>query len=92
MAPLSTFKSTSVQRAVSKYVRSFVSFRHHSIVTRQTLDDATATKLAGENPDFGIQSLFETIESGNFPTWNVYIVRIFLVAMSLFHSDLCSKR
>ncbi|KAJ2927975.1 hypothetical protein H1R20_g9129, partial [Candolleomyces eurysporus] len=39
----------------------------------KTLDDATATKLAGENPDYGIQKLFETIESGNYPSWTVYV-------------------
>lgn len=39
----------------------------------KTLDDATATRLAGENPDYGIQSLFEDIESGNYPSWTVYI-------------------
>lgn len=42
----------------------------------QTLDDATATKLAGENPDYATESLFETIESGNFPSWTVYIVGV----------------
>jgi catalase len=40
----------------------------------QTLTDAQAGKLAGENPDYGIQKLFEAIESGNYPSWTVYIV------------------
>ncbi|KIL62789.1 hypothetical protein M378DRAFT_165257 [Amanita muscaria Koide BX008] len=39
----------------------------------KTIDNATATRLAGENPDHGIQSLFEDIQSGNFPAWTVYI-------------------
>ncbi|KAF9219293.1 catalase [Gyrodon lividus] len=39
----------------------------------KTLDDATAGKLAGENPDYGIQSLFETIEAGKYPSWTVYV-------------------
>ncbi|KAF9004656.1 catalase [Cyathus striatus] len=39
----------------------------------KTLDDATAGKLAGENPDYGIESLFNSIESGKFPSWSVYI-------------------
>lgn len=39
----------------------------------KTLDNATAGRLAGENPDYGIQALFETIEAGKFPTWTVYI-------------------
>ncbi|KAG5645940.1 hypothetical protein DXG03_004730 [Asterophora parasitica] len=38
-----------------------------------TLDNATAGRLAGENPDYGTQTLFETIEAGKFPTWTVYI-------------------
>lgn len=32
-----------------------------------------ATKIAGENPDFLIQDMFEAIEKGNYPTWNVYV-------------------
>ncbi|KAI0261222.1 catalase [Gloeopeniophorella convolvens] len=37
-----------------------------------TLDNETAGKLAGENPDYGIQQLFEAIESKNYPSWTVY--------------------
>ena len=47
----------------------------------QTLDDATAGKLSGENPDYGIENLFNTIESGRYPSWTVYIVSI-----HVFHS------
>lgn len=32
-----------------------------------------ATKIAGENPDFLIQDMYEAIENGNYPTWNVYV-------------------
>jgi catalase len=39
----------------------------------KTLDDATALKLSGENPDYGIEHLFNAIESGKFPSWTVYI-------------------
>ncbi|KAK0451277.1 catalase [Desarmillaria tabescens] len=39
----------------------------------KTLDDATAGKLAGSNPDYGIQSMFEAIESGNYPSWTLYV-------------------
>ena len=42
----------------------------------QTLDDATAGKLAGENPDYGIESMHNDIAAGKFPTWDVYVVRI----------------
>ncbi|PPQ84676.1 hypothetical protein CVT25_014207 [Psilocybe cyanescens] len=39
----------------------------------KTLDNATAGRLAGENPEYGIESLFNAIESGNFPSWTVYV-------------------
>ncbi|KDQ52902.1 hypothetical protein JAAARDRAFT_138017 [Jaapia argillacea MUCL 33604] len=39
----------------------------------KTFDNEQAGKLAGENPDYGIQSLFETIEAGKFPSWTVYV-------------------
>ena len=51
----------------------------------QTLNDEKATRLAGENPDYGIQLLYNAIESGNFPSWTVYIVR---VAIYQLHSTL----
>jgi hypothetical protein len=50
----------------------------------QTFDAATAGKLAGENPDYGIQSLFETIEARKYPSWTVYVVRILLLIIRLF--------
>ncbi|KAF9447611.1 heat-induced catalase [Macrolepiota fuliginosa MF-IS2] len=39
----------------------------------KTLDNATATRLSGENPDHGTEQLFEAIENGKFPSWTVYI-------------------
>ncbi|KAI0338405.1 catalase [Trametopsis cervina] len=39
----------------------------------QTLDDATAGKLAGSDPDQGTGLLFSEIEEGKFPTWDVYV-------------------
>lgn len=41
----------------------------------QTLDGPTSGRLSGENPDYGIQALFETIEAGKFPSWTVSVVR-----------------
>lgn len=32
-----------------------------------------ATKIGGENPDFLIQDLYEAIEQGNYPVWDVYV-------------------
>ncbi len=40
----------------------------------QTLDGDTATRLAGENPDYSTEQLFNTIEKGEYPSWTVYIV------------------
>lgn len=31
-----------------------------------------SVQIAGENPDFLIQDMFEAIERGDYPTWNVY--------------------
>ncbi|KAJ3557034.1 hypothetical protein NM688_g1691 [Phlebia brevispora] len=39
----------------------------------KTLTDAQATKLAGENPDHGLQSMFKDIEEGKYPTWDVFV-------------------
>jgi catalase len=44
----------------------------------KTLTNDHAGKLAGENPDYGTQKLFEAIESGKPPSWTVYIVCIFV--------------
>ncbi|KAG6335420.1 hypothetical protein ID866_3667 [Astraeus odoratus] len=54
---------------------SFVYVQIHVIADRgfKTLDNASSTRLAGENPDYGIQSLFETIEAGEYPSWTVYV-------------------
>ena len=40
----------------------------------QTLDNEQAGKLAGENPDYGIELLRNEIDAGKFPTWDVYVV------------------
>jgi len=39
----------------------------------KTLNNEQAGELAGSNPEYGIQSLFESIEAGNFPSWTVYV-------------------
>ena len=40
----------------------------------KSLTAAEATRLAGEDPDFGIRNLFEDIEKGDYPSWTVYVV------------------
>jgi catalase len=39
----------------------------------KTLDSETAGRLSGENPDYGIQALFEAIENKQYPSWTVYV-------------------
>ncbi|KAI0090631.1 catalase [Irpex rosettiformis] len=39
----------------------------------QTLDNEQAGKLAGDNPDYGIELLRSEIDAGKFPTWDVYV-------------------
>ena len=61
----------------------------------QTLDNATSVKLAAENPDYGIQKLFEAIENKQHPSWTVYVVsrlNIFLSTSLTQPIDCLSKR
>lgn len=39
----------------------------------QNFDREEATRLAGENPDYMIQDMFEAIERGDYPVWKVYV-------------------
>ncbi|KAH9991973.1 catalase [Russula compacta] len=39
----------------------------------KTLDNDTALRLSAENPDYGIQALFEAIENKQYPSWTVYV-------------------
>lgn len=32
-----------------------------------------ATEIAGKNPDHLIQDMFEAIQKGDYPVWNVYV-------------------
>jgi len=39
----------------------------------KNLSSEEATRIGGENPDYATQDLFEAIENGDFPKWNVKI-------------------
>lgn len=39
----------------------------------QNLSADVATKLAGENPDYHTEDLFNAIENGDFPAWTLYV-------------------
>lgn len=37
----------------------------------KTFDAAAATKVAGENPDYLVQDLYDAIERGDYPKWTI---------------------
>lgn len=37
------------------------------------MTNAESVRIAGENPDFYLQDMYEAIERGDFPVWNVYV-------------------
>lgn len=39
----------------------------------KNLDVSLAAKLAGENPDYHTEDLFNAIENGDFPAWKLYV-------------------
>ena len=61
-----------------KFVNAEGKFHYVQVHVRKdggckTYTDQEAGKLSGENPDVGIQLLFEDIEKGAFPSWTVYV-------------------
>jgi catalase len=60
---------TAIQDGSFKYIK--IHIKATAGVKNFTREEAT--KIAGENPDFLIQDMFEAIEKGNYPTWNVYV-------------------
>ncbi|PYI09600.1 putative catalase [Aspergillus sclerotiicarbonarius CBS 121057] len=61
-----------------KFTKEDGSFKYIKIhiKTQQGIKNFTreeATKMAGENPDFLLEDLFDAIESRNYPVWNVYV-------------------
>jgi catalase len=39
----------------------------------KNFDRETATKVAGENPDYLVDDLYNAIAKGDYPKWNVYV-------------------
>ncbi|KAK9448232.1 catalase-domain-containing protein [Limtongia smithiae] len=61
-----------------KFTKEDGSFKYVKIhvKTQQGVENFTreeAIKIAGENPDHLIKDMFEAIENGNFPVWNVFV-------------------
>ncbi|GAA5967374.1 hypothetical protein JCM3765_000505 [Sporobolomyces pararoseus] len=51
----------------------YVQFHYKSDQGIKAFTNEEAGKMAGENPDFSNQDLFEAIEKGDFPSWTLYI-------------------
>ena len=62
-----------------KYVKEDGSYVYTQVHVRadkgvKVLDNQRAGELAGSNPEYGIQGLFEAIENEQYPSWTVYVV------------------
>ncbi|GAD98054.1 catalase, putative, partial [Paecilomyces variotii No. 5] len=61
-----------------KFTKEDGSFKYIKVHIKTQLgvknfDEETATKIAGENPDYLVDDLFDAIEKGDYPVWNVYV-------------------
>ncbi len=56
-----------------KSERFWVKFHLKTMQGIKNLRADEATRLAGENPDYATQDLFEAIENGDFPKWKMYV-------------------
>lgn len=51
----------------------YVKIELRSNLESKPLTQQEAEKRAGEDPDYYKRDLYDSIESGNFPTWDVYV-------------------
>ncbi|KAJ5881956.1 uncharacterized protein N7529_000628 [Penicillium soppii] len=59
-----------------KFTKEDGSFNYVKIQMKTSVKNLTkeeSVNIAGENPDFLLQDLFEAIEKGDYPTWTVYV-------------------
>ncbi|WP_457598618.1 catalase [Hydrogenimonas sp.] len=56
-----------------KNERFWVKFHLKTVQGIKNLRSDEAVRLAGENPDYATQDLFEAIEAGDFPKWTMYV-------------------
>ncbi|ASN07077.1 catalase [Virgibacillus necropolis] len=49
--------------------------KYHFIAEQgvKALEESVATEIAGDNPDYHTEDLFNSIDSGDFPAWKVYV-------------------
>ncbi|CAG8902110.1 unnamed protein product [Penicillium egyptiacum] len=61
-----------------KFTKADGSFKYAKIHIKtqqgiQNFSREEAAKVAGENPDYMIQDMFDAIERGDYPVWNIYV-------------------
>ncbi|RSL38712.1 hypothetical protein CEP53_014635 [Fusarium sp. AF-6] len=52
---------------------SYIKMHIKSQLGVKNFDRKTATRIAGENPDYLVHDLFEAIEKENYPKWDVFV-------------------
>jgi catalase len=63
-----TFKLVNAQNEVN-----YCKFHFKTDQGIKNLTASRAAQLAGENPDYSIQDLYNAIANGQFPSWSLYI-------------------
>ncbi|CRK80992.1 catalase KatA [Neobacillus massiliamazoniensis] len=53
----------------------------------KNMTNEVAAKLAGENPDYHTEDLFNAIEKGDFPAWKLYVQIMPLEEADTYHFD-----
>ncbi len=51
----------------------WVKYTFKSLQGIKNLTDKEAVRLAGENPDYAVQDLYDHIKAGDFPAWDMYV-------------------
>ncbi len=67
------FSSHAFSLINSDNVRVWVKFHLLTLQGIQNLPAAEATRLAGVNPDYATEDLFNAIERGDYPRWRMFI-------------------
>jgi catalase len=71
----------------SHHERVWVKFHLKTLQGIQNLAREAATRLAGENPDYATEDLFQAIERGDYPRWRLSIQVMTLAQAEHFHDN-----
>ncbi|KAF4120844.1 catalase, partial [Geosmithia morbida] len=76
--PESIRKMNAYSGHTYKFTKEDGSFRYIKVHIKSqlgvhNLDRQTATRLAGENPDYLVEDLYDAIDRGNLPKWDVFV-------------------